>query len=693
MTTRIFYGLIALLVACGGTPMPAAGRGWPMPSGRPSSLYVGTERVDVTPPPGVSTFGHGPDAHVANGYWTRLYCRVFVIETAESGPIALAPCDLAATSTLLHRAVSARLSDLVPASRILITATHTHAGPAHYFEGEAYSGATSTQLPGFDENMVAFLSSRIAGAIRSAHSKRAPARARWLHDSLWGITRNRSLTAFKRNSPSFEPRTPPAPGLPDDQRLVDPAIDIIQFESVETTASPCPVGWLVFFALHPTVLPHGNRLLGADADGVASREVERVLRTRAASAGRPNADPLAGIVHTNAGDISAVRGDGTRTDALRVGEAIASKAMQMDSADPVAPNTQAAVDIRYLELNLPGRRLQDGVHRLGKKAALGAAAAKGADDHLSEIGKQLSVILSWFPQSSDEAQAPKRPLVAGQHMFPERVPITLMRLANVWLSFVPCEMTITAGQRITRAVLRATGQPSTNQALIVSNTNGYLQYVTTVEEYQVQAYEGASNLYGRWTAEALRESFELLALSMAGQDVSPWLAGSFNLDEATSFEYFTGPSRARLSRGDGDTPLSELGALRKPIGLCRIGHDIPPAFCFQWVDGSPGIVPLSPGPWVQTVQNDDARSPIPYLDDRTSAFETRVHQGFAGAWLWTTVFRPSHDDWNEILTRGETRIRIRHKAPIPSIESPPLAPHQAVPDCTEQVQRQCEGAN
>ena len=59
----------------------------------PGKFMVGTARVDVTPPPGVTTFGHGPDALVSKGYWTRIYCRVFVL-IGTAGPVALIPCDL-----------------------------------------------------------------------------------------------------------------------------------------------------------------------------------------------------------------------------------------------------------------------------------------------------------------------------------------------------------------------------------------------------------------------------------------------------------------------------------------------------------------------------------------------------------------------------------------------------------------------
>ena len=82
-------------------------------------LHAGAFRVDITPPPGPSTFGHGPDALGAQGYWSRLYCRVFLFVTAPEDRVALVVCDLHSISTILHRSVAERLFDTYP--RIALT--------------------------------------------------------------------------------------------------------------------------------------------------------------------------------------------------------------------------------------------------------------------------------------------------------------------------------------------------------------------------------------------------------------------------------------------------------------------------------------------------------------------------------------------------------------------------------------------
>jgi len=87
---------------------------------------------------------------------------------------------------LLHRDVVERVADVVSPTRVMLAATHTHAGPGHYMESFAYGGVLSTRLPGFDPNMVSFLASRIAQGIRDAVRGLQPATARWVHNRAWG---------------------------------------------------------------------------------------------------------------------------------------------------------------------------------------------------------------------------------------------------------------------------------------------------------------------------------------------------------------------------------------------------------------------------------------------------------------------------------------------------------------------------
>ena len=108
----------------------------------------------------------------------------------------------------LVREVGARLpSELhLGADRLVISATHTHGGPAHYFASPNYAGAFSGETTGFDPRVLDFLATRIAGAIARAAETAQPARIAWTHAFVNGgrdrepaIGQNRSVVAHCGN--------------------------------------------------------------------------------------------------------------------------------------------------------------------------------------------------------------------------------------------------------------------------------------------------------------------------------------------------------------------------------------------------------------------------------------------------------------------------------------------------------------
>src|SRR5438445_8639180 len=340
----------AALAACALHRMP--GTAEPLPDARRGSrgfLQAGAARADVTPPPGPSTFGLGPDSLVTDGYWSRLYCRAFILETSPQDRVAMVGCDLHSVSGILHRRVAERVRSIVPTSRLFIAATHTHAGPAHYFETPIYAGAMSTRHPGFDSAMVDFLASRIAAAIEGAFAARRPAAARWVHSAAWQLTRNRSLEAFEANETPRLFQPPPDLQLSDEEAAIDPSLHVLQLDALDAetrTRMLGPVGFIVLFAMHPNVVTVRNRLFGADTHGAASRFLEAELRRAwsdrcgAAVEAIPDCghvadlDPLAAVLNTNEGDIAPVLKANTTTGPFVAGGPLPNRAGRTNPGNP-----------------------------------------------------------------------------------------------------------------------------------------------------------------------------------------------------------------------------------------------------------------------------------------------------------------------------------------------------------------------
>lgn len=688
-------------------------------------LLVGTARVDITPPPGVSSFGHAPDAHVMQGYWTRLYCRVFVLANGPdaNNRVALVPCDLAAVSSLLYRAVIDKLQGEVPRTHVMLSATHTHAGPAHYFESYAYGGVASSHLPGYDPAMVEFLASRIANAIHAAAGSMVPATMRWQHATAWGLNHNRSLDAYQANpGPPLDfgaPAFPPGHEATAEQVAVDPRLDILELETREDRNGwRMPLGWVVLFAMHPTVLPAENRLLGGDTHGAASRmmesEIRRIGEQRArecAQAGPvpcPVAarDPLVGILNTNEGDMSPNWSLGTPDEALSVARRLASAAVSAYDADGRGWHSSVTMGAAYLERVLPGASVKGEVSGLCPHPELGNATGHGASDHRAS----LDYILATGPDSdpsSTRCQAPKLPLLGNfqnlllgreKTRYPTDVSFSMLQLDKVWLTFVPAELTVHAGALVNDRVKATVGDDKA-EARIVGLTNSYIQYVTTETEYRLQKYEGASTLYGPKSAAYFANQAQILAQHMRGVALSP------DVDSILPLDFETAPERSRLATPENS---GTRRATRAANGLCRVVASSPSRYCFWWTDDAPGVVPMTTAgnlPWVELVDGasgavirphapfpalNAAREAIPdpgaIIDDRGVDFKTAARRRQGDGYLWSTLFTPGPAELSGV--GGAQKIRVR-SAGGNAIESAPFSADRAPPECSVEQLAQC----
>jgi neutral ceramidase len=650
-------GLVLLAVACSRATMPAR-YGAAAPLDSPEKTFeLGVARADITPPPGVATFGHGPDARVTHGLWTRLYCRVFLL-VSDGQPLALVPCDLPAVGTLLQRRVveeANRLHVPLPASRLMLSATHTHAGPGHYLDGKAYTGLGSSEVPGFDPHMLEFLARRIGRAIASAYDERTQGSVRWLRGEVFGLTRNRDLAAFYLNANAPFAEHCPA-GTLVESCAIDPELHVLELRRHDD----CALGALAFFAMHPTVLPNTNRLLGADAFGVASRDVEAFYRRRPGS--ECYSDPLVGIVNANEGDASPTWTTGSVTEASSIGTRLGQEIAALLSS-PEDFDAKPEIHARYVEIDM--RSNDFGIHEPVKpgrgdvptchEAELGELASLGANDHPTFLYGVNGAGPQPDPDRRD-CQAPKRgfcplfhPLASGNAAFTSIVPVSLVQVGDEAITFVPAELTTAAGLELKNSVKQAFAESGHKVYTAVGGlTNGYILYVTTPEEYRLQGYEGASNLFGPGSGPLLARTARALARSVH----NPGTPLPAKLDRAGPIRYSLGPERDRLPRGQGEASLEDVSGARRPLQLCAVRDARPPAVCFIWRDAAPGVAPITHPRWVGL----QAASRAVLLDDRSAAFRTQVHGRQGDLWLWSTLMQPTDEEWTSFAGKGLLRI-------------------------------------
>ncbi|OJY23923.1 MAG: hypothetical protein BGO98_18515 [Myxococcales bacterium 68-20] len=404
--------------------------------------HAGVARADITPPLHLALFGHGPEARIATGVRLRLRCSAFVLAQG-SEVFALVPCDLAAPSLALQRAVALELDKLgipIPVQRVLLMATHTHAGPAHYFESPRYSGSFSSTAPGHDPQVVAFFAERIADTIAQAFTNLKPACLGWAAASVphLQLTFNRSYEAFLQNKPrtiaerqfletvrevevsghtgalqSLHPREAPAVlaagGQPANEVVrdpreaaVDPSIFALRVDRREQGSTVCegmPVlGALTVFGMHPTGVENTNEMYHGDVFGFAARTAEACLaiaKPLLDGGGKltPTSDvrdceardqdwmnaPVVGLANGIEGDVSPKLNTQGADQARQLGRRLGHALVT--TIEDVTTSATTDLAMKYWELWLPRGRSGDGPdEHLCAKPELGVASGGGARD-------------------------------------------------------------------------------------------------------------------------------------------------------------------------------------------------------------------------------------------------------------------------------------------------------------------------
>ncbi|XXT21938.1 neutral/alkaline non-lysosomal ceramidase N-terminal domain-containing protein [Sorangium sp. So ce429] len=685
-TAVVLFALLHAFVVAGCSPrvMPAP-RSPAIDAG--PLLRAGIARTDITPPPGLSLFGHGPEGRVAVGTLLRLYCEAFVF-TKGHAAVALVPCDIGAPSQELHREVADRVvKSGVPlgADRILLMGTHTHAGPAHYFGAKQYSATFSSRVPGFDPEVLGFLADRIATAVRLAYASRVRARLSWRIDAMGGdgLVKNRSFEAFtlNRGLPECLKKRVSQESITEGQisaavAATDTTLSVLRIDRVleggPGAPATTPMGAFVVFGIHNTAIPNTNDVYHSDVFGFALRGAEALLakkfegRPDAGAEGAASAPPPApivvGIANGIEGDVSPMVGYRGIGEARRLGEELGRRIVRAferdtpDSSDPckffeVVEGEEDLARV-YRELYVPnaiadyvqpgGRGQAPLPVRLCAAPEIGSAAAGGAEDGPTRFRV--------FPEMNEGARASIPRSCQGRKLpireppgvgftddgidFPNTAPIALVRLGGVTIAAAPFEMTTVVGLRIRAALERELKTP--RRVVVVGLTNSYLQYVTTAEEYAQQNYEGASTLYGPWTADFLENHFVCLAQSLsagASRDAACRMGQERELNTVYEMTYRPVVVSRMPDPGEDEDEDIELPdpAVKEAL------QDLWPAWIVRFRGPPPGDTTLR---LQQRVRIVDAASGEVLDDDSGTSIETRYDLTAADRRTWMVRWVP-----------------------------------------------------
>lgn len=555
---------VIMVLACGPAKEIALPTPAPHRAVAGDHLRAGIGRADITPPPGLGLGGNGPEGRRARGWRTRLYARALVLQDARGERLALVVADLAHISALLQRRVADRLpAELgISADNLLLSATHTHSGPGHFYEATEFN-LNGSSVVGYDEKLTNFLADQIVASIKQAAGNPKLARVAWGQRAIWGLTRNRSYEAFRRNTPKWDLETPP-PGLDPVYAAVNPIWTMLRVDLAidESGTAYRPAGAYSVFAIHGTGNSSVTELYDADIHGIVERGLESHINAKYGT-------PLGEAVHLMAngaeGDVSPdwptdsrcplaelepvarPEGPGTPTvwdwrmptpaaqsacitSARRfirdIGDSLTLDAISLFETLGASLSDQVNLAVGFTTLALRDSATQLGICR---DPAVGTSTAAGAEDGRTRFAgwKFLGVLgigleeggkaIAADPRSCQGYKRTDLVKLSKKRGLPEFAQITVVRVGQMYLTGIPVEPTTMAAAQIQRSVGSALGLDwvqARRLVTVVGLTNGFLQYLTTREEYSAQTYEGGSTIYGPGEAEMFVRELGRLADSL-----------------------------------------------------------------------------------------------------------------------------------------------------------------------------------
>uniref|UniRef100_F6QEE6 Neutral ceramidase n=1 Tax=Ciona intestinalis TaxID=7719 RepID=F6QEE6_CIOIN len=230
-------------------------------------FYIGAARTDVTGPVvQVNMMGYAHPEQVANGLHTRLYSRAFVVADKELNTrVAFVSFDGGMTSQLIKLQVVKKLQekhgDMFSERNVVISGTHTHSGPAGFFQFLLFE---ITSLGHVEQSTTAFVDG-ITESIELANSRLELGKIRIGSGLVNEGNINRSPTSYLLNPESERARY---------THDTEQEITVLGFE----TLSGDPVGMLSWYPVHPTSMNFTNLLINSDNKGRASTLFEKMMR-------------------------------------------------------------------------------------------------------------------------------------------------------------------------------------------------------------------------------------------------------------------------------------------------------------------------------------------------------------------------------------------------------------------------------
>ena len=514
----------------------------------PPPYLIGSGIYDITGAAAeIDMMGYANLQELDNGIHSRLWARAFVVVDKNSKRrIVFVNNDLGMVFQSIKQGVIKKLGErfgsLYNDRNVMLSATHTHAGPGGY----AYHTLFNLTVRGFYRQNYDAIVNGIVEAITQAHNNLEPGTIFINKGTLSNTAKNRSIEAYNKN--------------PQDERdkyahTTDKSMTLLKFVNGQGEA----IGTVNWHAVHGVSMSNKNKLISGDNKGYAAYLFEQAQ----GSDYQKNKTFVAAFAQANEGDSSpnifplADDGNCDKFDCNDIKRTQIIGQRQFEKARELFQSAQQPltgdVDFRHqylaMENTVVDPEFTDGRTQHTCAAALGYPFAAGTSDGagVSSIFHPGQVkgnpLVNWLrdviakpTQALEECQKPKAILLAvglnKPAWIPQHMPVQLFKIGKLLIAGVPGEFSTMAGRRL-KTMLKEKFQHQVDTVVIAGLSNSYAGYVTTPEEYEQQNYEGGFTAFGKWTFSAYLQGFSHIANDMLNDQPSLKGATPENLETHT----------------------------------------------------------------------------------------------------------------------------------------------------------------
>ena len=544
----------------------------PQPTQEKKYFHAGIAITDITPPPGLPMSGYSALSSDSKGFRTRLKARAFYFKPKSGRPVAIVQCDLLSGSRILHHSVSERIAKKtdISASGLVIYGTHTHTGPGNFFSSGFYNGNASNRS-GFDKMLFDFLSSQITDAVIKAYTNRKPAILSTGFTKIRFATRNRSLKAYKNNK-NINKQI-------DLFEAVNPLLYMIRVDILSKNGIYKPSGAISFFSIHPNINPKNlNCLYSGDIISYIEKDLENAILKKYS----PEQIPIHAVINMTHGDNNPNLPEDKPENfvsARKLGESISKKAI--DLFDDLSKTLKKDVNISFRAQDIDVLK-QNKINNVSicQQPVIGCSVLGGAKGKGSFL-QYIPPFAPGWPKKffTGSCQKNKRKVIGPFHSFffpkyhyPHNLLAQVIQIDNFLILPLPFELCFESGKRLAdHAYIKSKklGIPNIEFVIPTSCANGYWGYVTTIEEYQFQYYEGGHTLYGPNTRKYLSEVHSNLLKDLKKEGSGGKLMDSCQY-ELKSKSYYPQDLKCQKSIAELSSPT-------------YIKDNIEPYWSFQWI--------------------------------------------------------------------------------------------------------------